>query len=70
MSYTPVKGELSNSLPVQISTAEALCGQLGNILAFSRNKELLGTPTHTAVFSPHSSSIVAPWLSQPPTPPL
>lgn len=38
MSYAPVKGELSNSLPVQISTAEALCWQSGNILAFSRNK--------------------------------
>lgn len=58
MSYTPVK-ELSNSLLVQISTAEALRA-VGEYTGILKKQELLGTPTHTAVFSPHSSRIVAP----------
>ena len=45
MSYAPVKGELSNSLPVQISTAEVLCWQSGNILAFSRKRAFRDTHT-------------------------
>lgn len=45
MSYAPVKGELSNSLPVQISTAEVLCWQSGDILAFSRKRAFRDTHT-------------------------